>query len=74
MGSFNKGEHFRKGGQGSFCSETLLQWLQSFNEIAKVFLESLNKHFGGLMSGPVGAALAPAGSSEPGIIDDRWVG
>jgi hypothetical protein len=74
MGSFNKGEHFIKGGRGSFCSETFLQWLQSFNEIAKVFLESINKHFGRLMSGPIGAALPPAGSPEPGITDNKWVG
>ncbi len=36
MGSFNKGEQFRKGGQGSFCSETFLQRLKKFNKIAKL--------------------------------------
>jgi len=36
----NFGEAFRKGGQGSFCSEMFYKWLRKFNTNAKIISSS----------------------------------
>ena len=68
MGSFDKGECFRKGGQASFCSETFLQQLQKFNKFAKLSLTTGKKGFMILSAAPSKPERCSGGSrrQKPG--------